>query len=101
MFGRINIVYDSHAMALQIPRSAVIEEAGESAVFIVSDDTAQKRIIRTGYSADGNVEVLEGLADDDEIVIVGQMNLKTGSKVSVINSTGAAEMSASNDSTGS
>jgi membrane fusion protein (multidrug efflux system) len=81
MFGRINIVYDSHTMALQIPRSAIIEEAGESAVFVVTDDTAEKRIIRTGYSDDGNVEILEGLTDDDEIVIVGQLNLKTGSKV--------------------
>lgn len=100
MFGRINIVYDSRAMALQIPRSAVIEEAGESSVFIVTDDTAEKRIIRTGYSEDGNIEVLEGLADDDEIVIVGQMNLKTGSKVSIINSTGAAQLSALTEPSG-
>jgi len=100
MFGRINIVYDSHEMALQIPRSAVIEEAGESAVFIVNDDKAEKRIIRTGYSESGNVEVLEGLTDDDEIVIVGQLNLKTGSRVSVINSTGAAQLSAQNETAG-
>jgi len=96
MFGRINIVYDSRTMALQIPRSAIIEEAGQSAVFIVTGDTAEKRMIQTGYSAAGNVEVLEGLADDDEIVIVGQSNLKDGSRVSVINATEATDLSASN-----
>ncbi|MGI9263136.1 MAG: efflux RND transporter periplasmic adaptor subunit [Woeseiaceae bacterium] len=100
MFGRISIVYDSHPMALQIPRSAIIEEAGESAVFIVTDDTAEKRIIRTGYAEDGNVEILEGLSDDDEIVIVGQLNLKSGSKVSVINATGAAQLSALQEASG-
>ena len=100
MFGRISIVYDSHAMALQIPRSAIIEEAGESAVFIVTDDTAEKRVIRTGYAEDGNVEILDGLTDDDEIVIVGQLNLKTGSKVSVINATGAAQLSALHEASG-
>lgn len=96
MFGRIGIVYDSRAMALQIPRSAVIEEAGQSAVFLVTESTAEKRVIRTGYAAAGNVEVLEGLTDDDEIVIVGQSNLKDGSKVSVINAADAADISASN-----
>ena len=100
MFGRINIVYDSREMALQIPRSAIIEESGESAVFIVADYTAEKRIIRTGYSEAGNVEILEGLTDDDEVVIVGQLNLKTGSKVSVINNTGAAQLSALHEASG-
>src|SRR5690606_723478 len=33
MFGRIDIVYDSHVNALQIPRSAIVEEAGQSIVF--------------------------------------------------------------------
>ena len=100
MFGRINIVYDSREMALQIPRSAIIDESGESAVFIVADDTAEKRIIRTGYSEAGNVEVLEGITDDDEVVIVGQLNLKTGSRVSVINTTGAAQLSAFREASG-
>jgi len=100
MFGRINIVYDSREMVLQIPRNAVIEEGGETAVFVVADDVAEKRVIRTGYSDAGNVEVLDGLADDDEVVIVGQMNLKPGSKVSIINSAGAAELAAQNESSG-
>lgn len=100
MFGRIKIVYDSREMALQIPRSAIIEESGESAVFIVADDTAEKRIVQTGYSEAGNVEIREGLNDNDEVVIVGQLNLKTGSKVSVINTTGAAQLSALHEASG-
>lgn len=35
MFGRIDIVYDHHDDALTIPRSALIEEDGETAVFVV------------------------------------------------------------------
>jgi membrane fusion protein (multidrug efflux system) len=101
MFGRINIIFDTREMALQIPRSAVIEEAGEAAVFVVSEDIAEKRVIRTGYTEAGNVEVVGGLDDDDEIVIVGHSNLKNGSRVSVINSTGAAEFAASTSAAGS
>jgi membrane fusion protein (multidrug efflux system) len=98
MFGRIDIVYDSRAMVLQIPRAAVIDEGGESAVFVVADDIAERRIIRTGYSEDGNIEVIEGLDDDDQIVIVGQANLKNGSKVSVINAAQSAVVAAADNS---
>ena len=100
MFGRISIVYDSRSMVLQIPRSAVIEEAGEAAVFVVDGETAERRLIRTGYSEDGNVEVVEGLDDDDEIVVVGQTNLKNGSKVSVINRIQSADLRHDSESTG-
>ena len=97
MFGRIDIVYDSREMVLQIPRAAVIDEGGESAVFIVSQDTAERRIIRTGYAEGGNIEVVDGLEDGDEIVIVGQGNLKNGSKVSVINGTQSATFAATGE----
>jgi membrane fusion protein (multidrug efflux system) len=35
MFGRVEIVYDQRADALTVPRSALIEEDGETAVFVV------------------------------------------------------------------
>ena len=35
MFGRIGIVYDQRANALTVPRSALVEEDGETAVFVV------------------------------------------------------------------
>jgi len=95
MFGRISIVYDSHHNALQIPRSAVVDEAGETAVFVVRDAVAEKRIISTGYNEAGSVEVLDGLADGDEVVVVGQANLKNGSKVNVIGKNDVVDVAAS------
>jgi membrane fusion protein (multidrug efflux system) len=97
MFGRIDIVYDSREMVLQIPRAAVIEERGESAVFVVRDDKAERRVIQTGYTQGGNVEVIDGLDDSDEIVIVGQTNLKEGSTVSVIGSARSAVLAADDE----
>lgn len=35
MFGRVSIVYDQRADALTVPRSALVEEDGETAVFVV------------------------------------------------------------------
>lgn len=84
MFGRISIVYDSRAMALQIPRSALVEEAGDTAVFVVDADKAVRRIISTGYVDAGNIEVTSGLDDDDRVIVVGQSNLKDGARIAVI-----------------
>jgi membrane fusion protein (multidrug efflux system) len=97
MFGRINIVHDVHENALQVPRSAIVDEAGETAVFVVEGETAHRRVVETGYSEDGYVEITSGLSDDDRFVTVGQAGLKDGSKVSIINASGAAVRSANND----
>jgi membrane fusion protein (multidrug efflux system) len=101
MFGRINIVYDIHQNALQVPRSAIVDEAGETSVFVIEDEIAHRRLVETGYSEDGFVEIISGLSEEEHFVTVGQAGLKEGSKVSVINMNGAAARAASNHSAGS
>jgi membrane fusion protein (multidrug efflux system) len=97
MFGRIGIVFDMHANALQIPRSAIVESAGQSSVFVVSEDVVKRRLISTGYAESGQIEVLQGLDDIDEIVVVGQTSLKDGSKISVINAPVTTSSAADNE----
>ncbi len=84
MFARVNIVSDMHTQALQIPRNAIIEDSGENSVFVVNDETAEKRPVVTGYSNHGRVEILEGLSDGEHVVVVGHNGLRDGSKVNVI-----------------
>jgi membrane fusion protein (multidrug efflux system) len=96
MFGRVNIVHDVHVQALQIPRSAIIDESGETWVFIVEDEKAVQRPITTGYANNGHIEILDGLTGSEQIVVVGQAGLKDGSKVSIINVAEVEESSASN-----
>ncbi|MDZ7644528.1 MAG: efflux RND transporter periplasmic adaptor subunit [Woeseiaceae bacterium] len=86
MFARIGIVSDRHANALQVPRSAIIEDEGISTVFVAGDGTAERRAVRTGYVADGQIEVVEGLTDEDRIVIVGQAGLRDGARIEIVNS---------------
>lgn len=85
MFGRISIVYDTHENALQIPRSAILEENGRKSVFVVEDNKAVRRMIQTDYSQRGMVEVVDGLSDGDRVVTAGQNGLKEDAIVSVIN----------------
>jgi len=85
MFGRVSIVYDVHENVLQIPRSAILEESGETSVFVVEDGKAVRRIVQTGYSDSGMIEITEALNDGDQVVTVGQIGLKDDSVVTVIN----------------
>lgn len=91
MFARIGIVYDTHANALQIPRSAIVEDLEEPSVFVVEDGTAVRRTVTTGFADRGMIEVVEGLDDSDEVIVVGQIGLKPDAHVQVINGTGDRE----------
>ncbi len=95
MFGRIKIVYDMHKDALQIPRSAIVEEAGQSTIYVVADNVAERRVIRTGYAEGSQIEVLD---DTEVFVTVGHTSLKNGSRVSIINAADSGETTASMDS---
>jgi membrane fusion protein (multidrug efflux system) len=85
MFARINIVHDVHAGALLAPRDAIIEEDDESAVFVVSDSTAFRRVVKTGYVNSVRIEVLDGLALGDTVVTTGKGSLKDSSRVEMVN----------------
>jgi membrane fusion protein (multidrug efflux system) len=97
MFARVAVVHDMHADALQVPRSALIDEVGTTTLFVVEDDVAHQREVQTGFSSEGRVEITEGLSDSDQFVAVGQSGLKDGSKVSIINSGEPEQSTASND----
>ena len=85
MFGRISIVYDKHENALQLPRSALVEDAGQTSVFVVEDDVAIKKVVQTGFSDRGMIEIVAGLVDGENVVTVGQLGLKPDAKVTVVN----------------
>lgn len=85
MFGRMNIVYDKHENVLQVPRSAIIETAGQTSIFVVEDGVGIRKDVRTGFSSNGMIEIVEGLTDGEKVVTVGHVGLKNDSKVVVIN----------------
>ncbi|MEM7503207.1 MAG: efflux RND transporter periplasmic adaptor subunit [Pseudomonadota bacterium] len=99
MFARIGIVSDRKADALQIPRAAVIGDAEVTSVFVVDEDRAELREIETGYADSGLVEVLSGLDDKENVVVVGQTALKDGAIVSVIPQQSAPQVTADESNT--
>lgn len=92
MFGRIGVIYDMHENALQVPRSAIIEDQGAASVFVVEGDRAVRRPVVTGYGNRGMVEINSGLRDGEQVVTVGQASLKNDSRVTVIGRAGNTEL---------
>jgi membrane fusion protein (multidrug efflux system) len=114
MFGRIDVVYDQRHDALVVPRSALVEEDGESAVFVIEPAPpkkpaadapkgkpgeavaaenakpptpvfiAKRRVVKTGYAESDHVEVREGLADGDRVITIGRNAVRDGTEVTVL-----------------
>ena len=85
MFGRVRIIYDQRADALVGPRAALVGDDKDASVFVVAKDTVTKRKVKLGYADGGKVEVIEGLAEGERVVTLGQAALRDGVKVHVIN----------------
>ncbi|MCG8369314.1 MAG: efflux RND transporter periplasmic adaptor subunit, partial [Proteobacteria bacterium] len=81
MFGRFTIAYERHDDALLIPASALLDEDDEATVYVVRDGAVSQRLVETGIETGGRIEILDGLTEDDVIVVVGQSSLRDGSKV--------------------
>ncbi|MBK8066605.1 MAG: efflux RND transporter periplasmic adaptor subunit [Rhodanobacteraceae bacterium] len=86
MFGRVRIVYDQRADALVVPRSALVGDDKDASVFVVEADVAKRRKVKLGYADGGQVEVVDGIAEGEQVVTLGQAALRDGAKVQVINS---------------
>jgi membrane fusion protein, multidrug efflux system len=71
---------------IAVPSVSVIDPVGDKAtVFVVDpkEGRAHARVIRRGLMADGMIEILDGLEEHDEVVTVGQLDLRDNDRVNV------------------
>jgi membrane fusion protein (multidrug efflux system) len=85
MFARVAIVYERKLDALQIPRTALLDSDGPPRVFVVKDGKATERAVQLGLSNGAYVEVVTGLKDGEQVVVVGQAAVKPGATVRIVN----------------
>lgn len=118
MFGRIEIVYDHRESALTVPRSAVVEEDGETSVFVVERAViaaatatttkdalgktqakvtstpaaegfvAHRRLVKLGYLDTDRAEIREGIEDGARVITVGRNAVRDGTAVQILPSQG-------------
>lgn len=83
-FGKVNFGEISDEQVILIPRNAIVESLKNPFVYILKDGTSERRDIKIGRQANGNIEVLEGLKEGEQVITAGQINLQNGTPVEVI-----------------
>ncbi|MDR2446137.1 MAG: efflux RND transporter periplasmic adaptor subunit [Treponema sp.] len=91
MFAKVRIITEKKDNIVKIPATALVSRFGEDYVFTTTTDPedpafliAKKTIVKPGILVDNALEIQEGLAPGQEIVVKGQSMLNDGSRVNVV-----------------
>ncbi|MFA7666878.1 MAG: efflux RND transporter periplasmic adaptor subunit [Burkholderiaceae bacterium] len=84
LFARVEIAVDRREQALLIPDSAVFARGDGRFVYRIVDQRARLTKVVPGVRRPGRIEIIEGLADGDRVVIAGHQQLHDGALVEII-----------------
>ena len=89
MFGRVDVRTDIRPNALLTSLEAVVTLRNKSSLFVVTDEVgqgqvAERRSVTVGYVSDGNIEILTGANEGEQVVMTGQDGLRDGARVRVV-----------------
>lgn len=82
MFGRARFALGERK-ALLVPPAAVVRQGQVEQIYVVTDGTARARLVTTGASHNGKLEVLSGLRPGDVVVAAPPAGLRDGSPIEV------------------
>lgn len=84
LFVTMRIVVATRADALVVPRRALLHDDEEGTyLFVVRDGSAKRVLVRTGFEGDGVLEV-EGIGEEDLVVVEGQDTVADGAAVEIL-----------------
>lgn len=82
MYAEVALTLEKRDKGLTIPAGSIINSGGNRSVLIVnSREEIEERVIKTGIETAASVEVVEGLAAADRVVISNRSLLRPGLKV--------------------
>lgn len=87
-FLEMEIITVRHKNALSVPRSALTQFKGKTAVWVVDGETARRKIVTTGLVSGEQVEVKSGLKPGDAVITSGHSKLIENSPVAVVDEAG-------------
>ena len=83
MFVKADIIIEDHPDAVIIPKSALQTREGLPITFVVEGVSAHLREVVTGIETKEEIEILEGLAEGERLVVKGHETLRDKSKVRI------------------
>lgn len=87
LFAEVNFdaLKTNETAAMFIPREAIVGSLQNPSVYIVENNTVALQKIKVGSVINGDVAVLEGLQNGQQVVTRGIINLTNGTKVKITN----------------
>jgi membrane fusion protein, multidrug efflux system len=89
LFARVTVLLHLKEDALSVPEQAIVPQGDSQFVFKIVDGKVQLTKVVTGTRRGGRVEIVEGLSAGDQVVTAGQLKIRDGTPVSVVNAIGA------------
>lgn len=83
MFAKANIIVDKADSSVIISKDVVLSDRYRKYVYIVEKNIAKVRYIETGLEDEYNLEIVRGLAENDNLVVKGFETLKEDAKVKI------------------
>jgi membrane fusion protein (multidrug efflux system) len=84
MFARVEIIKEEFPAALAIPLYAVISRDNTHFVFLEEENTAKLQEVSLGILEGWQVQITEGLAPGERVIVVGHRNVDDGQQVNVV-----------------
>jgi len=81
MYARVRLTVERRPNTLTVPRNALVDSEGRRGIFLLDGDTARFQSVTTGLQDAELVEVLDGLADGQQVVTTGALALRDGDRV--------------------
>jgi len=83
MFAEVKVTAQEQPKAVLVPKEGVFDRSGKSYVFVVADNKAALREIKTGLSDDQQVEAVSGVKPGEMVVVAGQASLSDGDAIRI------------------
>jgi len=81
-FGRVSVPV-AEVKLLLVPQSAVLKRGQMEIVFVAKNGKAALRLVKTGKSLEGRVEVLSGLEEGEQVIVSESAQLTDGQPVTI------------------
>ncbi|MEX2154304.1 MAG: efflux RND transporter periplasmic adaptor subunit [Gemmatimonadaceae bacterium] len=86
--ARVTVKLGERPGVLLTPVSSVVGSRDARAVFLVRGGKAERRLVRIGQASGDVVEILEGIAEGDSVVVAGAERLQDGAEVRIVRPVG-------------
>jgi membrane fusion protein (multidrug efflux system) len=80
---QLDIDAEERTDTVLVPTEALVRDGTNTAVFVVNESRAQRRLVKTGIEDEARIEIIEGLRAGELVITRGHIGLTDGSPITV------------------